>query len=80
MSSYCYYAGKTRQAANRTGQGNDTEYRGDAEDREDTEDKEDTEDQIVTYQEGGSSVEEPAAGNKNNELIVDIECCVLLKF
>ena len=79
MSSFWYCVGKRRQAANRTGQGNDTEDREDDEDREDTEDKEDTEDredtedQIVTHQEGGSSVEEPAAGNTNNVLIVDIE-------
>ena len=61
MSSFWYCVGKRRQAANRTGQGNDNE------------DREDTEDQIVTHQEGGSSVEEPAAGNTNNVLIVDIE-------
>ena len=70
MSSFWCCAGKGRQAANRIGQGNDTQ------DREDTEDKEDTgvaEDELVTYQEGNSSEEEAAEGNINNVVIVDIE-------
>ena len=87
MSSYCFWAGKRRQAATRSGQGIDAQDREDTEDRENTEDSEDTEDaedteneedtenQLAEGKDVESSQEEAAEGNTDHDdiVVVNIE-------